>query len=176
MAKAIRKIWGGILEYEDDDTPLDVRAFNEFGKSTALWLEQSRELYRASMYIMDERQRKPNEIAVPLVMRGHRFLGLTPEGLRVLDWAQQILRDYDSLREELSALKDGLTGTLRVGVIPAALLTISMLTTPFCAQHPAVEVEVQSLNSRTIQRGLEIWRSMRASRIWRMNRLRMSGM
>jgi len=62
VAKVIRKIWGGILEYEDDDTPLDVRAFNEFGKSTVLWLEQSRELYRASMYIMEERQRKPNEI------------------------------------------------------------------------------------------------------------------
>lgn len=63
MAKVIRKLWGGIVGYTDDDSPLGVRAFNELGKSAVLWLEQSKELYGASLYIMEERPRKRNEIS-----------------------------------------------------------------------------------------------------------------
>jgi hypothetical protein len=62
LAKVIRKLWGGVIEYEDDDVAAEVRAFNNTGKSTALWLFQSRELYRSSLYVMEERERKWNEI------------------------------------------------------------------------------------------------------------------
>jgi hypothetical protein len=58
----IRKLWGGVIEYEDDDIAAEVRAFNDTGKSTALWLCQSRELYRSALYLMDQRERKWNEI------------------------------------------------------------------------------------------------------------------
>ncbi len=62
MTKVIRKLWGGVIEYEDDDVTAQVRAFNNTGKSAALWLFQSRELYRSSLYLMEERERKWNEI------------------------------------------------------------------------------------------------------------------
>jgi len=62
MVKVTRKIWGGIVAYEDDDTPSDVHLFNNIGKSAGLWLYQSRELYRSSLYLMEERERKWNEI------------------------------------------------------------------------------------------------------------------
>ena len=62
MAKVIRKLWGGAIEYEDDDVAAEVHAFNKTGKSTALWLYQSRELYRSSLHLMGERERKWNEI------------------------------------------------------------------------------------------------------------------
>jgi hypothetical protein len=62
LAKIIRKLWGGAIEYEDDDVSAEVRAFNNTGKSTALWLFQSRELYRSSLHLMEERERKWNEI------------------------------------------------------------------------------------------------------------------
>lgn len=90
-----------------------------------------------------------------LIVRGHRFLRLTPEGEKVLMWGQQILADYQSLREDLSGLRKGMTGLLRLGVIPAAMPSVSFLTARFCAAHPAATVEVQSLNSRSIQRGLD---------------------
>ena len=48
-----------------------------------------------------------------------------------------------------------MTGLLRLGVIPAAMPSVSFLTARFCAAHPAATVEVQSLNSRSIQRGLD---------------------
>jgi hypothetical protein len=60
MAKVTRKLWGGAIEYEDDDAPSDVRAFNSFGKSEALWSYQSRELCRAGV-IRDEGKRKEVE-------------------------------------------------------------------------------------------------------------------
>ncbi|WP_247893637.1 LysR family transcriptional regulator [Azospirillum endophyticum] len=55
------------------------------------------------------------DLQVPLVVRGHRFLGLTPEGETVLAWGRQILTDYESLRADLSGLRQGLTGTLGLG-------------------------------------------------------------
>src|ERR1700689_4870294 len=60
-----------------------------------------------------------DDLGARLVIRSHRFAGLTPEGERVLAWARQILSDYSSLREDLSTLRRGLVGTLRLGVIPA---------------------------------------------------------
>jgi len=48
-----------------------------------------------------------------------------------------------------------LTGLLRLGVVPAAMPSVSFLTARFYAAHPAAAVEVQSMTSRAIQRGLD---------------------
>src|ERR1700688_3712267 len=95
------------------------------------------------------------DLEARLVLRDHHFVGLTPEGEKVLTWGRQILADYTSLREDLSRLRRGLVGTLRLGVIPAAMPSVSFLTARFCSEHPAADVEIQSLNSRSIQRGLD---------------------
>ena len=54
MGKILRTALGGAVEYEDDDTPWDVRSFNQFGKATFLWLEQSRALHRAAIFLMKD--------------------------------------------------------------------------------------------------------------------------
>ena len=95
------------------------------------------------------------DLEARLVIRGHHFVGLTPEGERVLAWGRQILTDYESLREDLSRLRRGMVGTLRLGVIPAAMPVVSFVTARFCKEHPAADVEIQSLTSRAIQRGLD---------------------
>jgi DNA-binding transcriptional LysR family regulator len=59
------------------------------------------------------------------------------------------------MRQGLEALRGGLTGTLRIGVIPAAMPVIGLLTDPFCGKHPAVTVEIRSLTSKAIQEGLD---------------------
>ena len=41
------------------------------------------------------------ELAVPIVQRGRRFEGFTPEGFRVVEWAQRILADCDGLQQEI---------------------------------------------------------------------------
>jgi DNA-binding transcriptional LysR family regulator len=95
------------------------------------------------------------DLGVPIVERGQRFKGLTAEGRRVLEWAQRILADCDALRQDLSQLRDGLTGRLRLGVIPAALPAVSLVTAPFCAAHPGVSVTILSQSSIEIQRALD---------------------
>lgn len=95
------------------------------------------------------------DLDMPLVRRGHSFQGLTPEGERVLAWAQQILLDYDSLKIDLKQLRGGLTGTLRLGVIPAALPMVARLTKPFTEAHPQASVSIQSMTSQAIQRALD---------------------
>jgi len=95
------------------------------------------------------------ELDMRLVHRGPRFIGLTPEGERVVDWANQILSDYESLKQDIEVFRGCLKGTLRLGVIPAAMPAIAQLTAPFIAKHPRVIVDVQSVTSAEIQRGLD---------------------
>ncbi|MFJ6568853.1 LysR family transcriptional regulator [Streptomyces sp. NPDC091292] len=94
------------------------------------------------------------DLGVPIVRRGVRFQGLTPEGEVVLAWAHRILGERDVLHQELASLRGGLTGTLRLGAIPTALTAASLLTTPFCERHPGAKVSLESLSSRDITRGL----------------------
>lgn len=83
------------------------------------------------------------EFDVPLVRRGQKFEGLTPEGERLVHWARRILADRDALKQEVTALQTGLTGELRLGVVPAASTTVALLTDPFCAAHPLVRVRLE---------------------------------
>ncbi|WP_407688904.1 LysR family transcriptional regulator [Mycobacterium sp. HUMS_1102779] len=83
------------------------------------------------------------ELDVPLVRRGQKFEGLTPEGERLVHWARRILADRDALRQEVTALQTGLTGDLQLGVVPAASTTVALLTDPFCAAHPLVRVRLE---------------------------------
>lgn len=95
------------------------------------------------------------ELDMRLVVREPRFMGLTPEGERVVEWAAQILADYESLKQDVEVFRGGLRGTLRLGVIPAAMPAVARLTAPFCAKHPQVTIDVQSVTSIEIQRGLD---------------------
>jgi DNA-binding transcriptional LysR family regulator len=45
------------------------------------------------------------ELGVPIVERGQRYIGLTPEGERVLKWAHLILDNWQSLNQELAQIK-----------------------------------------------------------------------
>jgi DNA-binding transcriptional LysR family regulator len=94
------------------------------------------------------------ELDVPIVRRGRRFEGLPPEGERVLLWAHRILAERDALGDDLSAMRGGLTGTLRLGAIPTAMTAASLLTTPFCERHPKARVRLDSLSSREINHRL----------------------
>jgi DNA-binding transcriptional LysR family regulator len=95
------------------------------------------------------------ELDMRLVIREPRFMGLTPEGERVVEWASQILADYESLRQDVEVFRGGLRGTLRLGVIPAAMPAVAKLTAPFSAKHAQVTIDVQSMTSVEIQRGLD---------------------
>jgi DNA-binding transcriptional LysR family regulator len=88
-----------------------------------------------------------DSFGVLLVQRGSRFQGFTPEGERVLDWARRIVGDTRAMRQEIDALRHGLTGHIRMAAIPTALAMVSMITTPYRARHPDVSFTILSRNS-----------------------------
>ncbi|MBW1595596.1 LysR family transcriptional regulator [Streptomyces sp. JJ38] len=82
------------------------------------------------------------ELDVLLVRRGRAYEGLTPEGERIVVRAQRILADRDALQDEVHALRTGLSGRLRIGLVPTATGAVPLLTGPLCAAHPLVTVEI----------------------------------
>lgn len=100
-------------------------------------------------------QRLEEELGVPLVRRGRRFEGFTPEGERVLVWARRALADTEGLEQEVQRLRGGLEGTLRLGAIPTALTASTLVTSRFRRHHPRMRVEIRSMTSREIAAGLE---------------------
>ncbi|MBV8107768.1 MAG: LysR family transcriptional regulator [Hyphomicrobiales bacterium] len=95
------------------------------------------------------------DLGAPIVERGHRFVGLTPQGRIAVEHAHRILAEAENLRHGLEEIDKGLTGRLRIGAIPTALPIVSHLTGPFYARFPGVTVAVLSLNSHEIERGIE---------------------
>ena len=90
------------------------------------------------------------ELGVAVVERGKQFAGLTAEGRSVVEYAQRMAASAEGLKQELSSLRDGLTGRLRLGVIPTALTVVAALTASFARRHARVTAEVLSLTTDEI--------------------------
>ena len=96
-----------------------------------------------------------NSFGVLLVNRGSRFQNFTPEGERVLEWARRIVGDTRAMREEIHALKHGLSGRLRIAAIQTTLAMIETLTTLYRERHPEVQFTVLSATAEEIFQLLE---------------------
>lgn len=95
------------------------------------------------------------ELGVPIVERANRFIGFTPEGERVLDHARRIVADCDAMRQELTEMRQGASGHLRIGAVPTVLPIMALITGPFAARHPKVSIAILSMTSVEIQKGLD---------------------
>ncbi len=96
-----------------------------------------------------------DELGVMLVRRSSRFHGLTPEGEKVLDWARRMVGDARAMRQELHGMRQGLSGHLRVAVIPTALAMVPDLTNPCLRRHPALRFTILSRSSAEVLQMLE---------------------
>ncbi|MGF0539612.1 LysR family transcriptional regulator [Agrobacterium sp. ES01] len=96
-----------------------------------------------------------DQLGVMLVQRGSRYQGLTPEGQRVLEWARRIVGDARTMREEMRTVRRGLSGHIRLAVIPTALAMVPRITEPFQKKHPDVTFSVSSRNSLQVLSLLE---------------------
>ena len=97
------------------------------------------------------------ELGVPIVERGQRYIGLTPEGERVLKWAHLIIDNWQNLQGELAQIKNKkgeLVGRMVLGVIPSALPKASSLTQAMNVKHPSVDFTILSQSSVEILRAL----------------------
>lgn len=85
-----------------------------------------------------------------LVHRGSRYIGLTPEGERVLARARVIVAEARAIQTDLDQARSGLSGWLRLGVIPTAMATVHGYTGPFLAQNPGLRLHLRSMTSQDI--------------------------
>jgi DNA-binding transcriptional LysR family regulator len=100
-------------------------------------------------------QQLEQELGVPIVIRGNRYLGLTAEGTRILKWAQTILEDVDGLRADIAEAAGAPLGRLTFGAIPSALPTLAPLTNAMRIKFPKLSFTVLSMSSEEIRRSLE---------------------
>ncbi|UXA09174.1 LysR family transcriptional regulator [Mycobacterium sp. SMC-2] len=96
------------------------------------------------------------ELNVTLINRGHSFEGLTPEGERLVVWARRILAEHDAFKAEVHAVRSGIAGTLRLGTVPSASTTASLVLSAFCSRHPLAKVHIRSRLAAT-----ELYRRLR---------------
>ena len=96
-----------------------------------------------------------DQLGVQLVNRGSRYQGLTEDGTRALNWARRIVADARAMKAEIQTTKHGLSGELRIAVIPTATPMVQELTGPFSAQHPDVTFSVLARTSAQILAMLE---------------------
>jgi DNA-binding transcriptional LysR family regulator len=82
-----------------------------------------------------------------LVNRGSRYVGLTPEGERVLEWARRITGDANAMRQEVEALKRGVSGLVRLACIPTALPIVAKLSAILTERHPGISLSILSTST-----------------------------
>ena len=95
-----------------------------------------------------------NEIGVTLVKRGKNFMGLTAEGKVLKSRFTNIVKEYSEIKQLSSELKNSLSGTLRIGVIPTAQLEIANIINFFVQKHKNVNTKVISMPSNKIDEQL----------------------
>ena len=95
-----------------------------------------------------------NEIGVRLVKRGKNYIGLTSEGEIFKERFKNIVKEYANIKQLSTELKNNLTGNLRIGVIPTALLEVSFLLNSFVKKFTNVKLQVISMSSNEIDRNL----------------------
>lgn len=94
------------------------------------------------------------ELGVTLVRRAQRYDALTPEGEVLVGWAQRIVSDVDSLRDEAGRLRGSLTGRLRLGVIPTAMPATALITENLLRRQPGISLDVRMMSSVELVRRL----------------------
>ena len=95
------------------------------------------------------------ELGVAIVRRGRAYEGLTPEGQRVFDSAQRMLREHELLREDLHSDAGRPQGSLSIGAVPTAVPIAARFAAKLRARYPGVLPIVRSLSSAEIEAGIE---------------------
>lgn len=103
------------------------------------------------------------ELGLSLINRSNNFDGFTPEGERVLSWAREIVSVYQGLKLEVESLKHGVTGTLRLGVVPQCSMSLAVMLKAISDRYPQLDYRVavlsadqllEALNSHTVDVGI----------------------
>jgi DNA-binding transcriptional LysR family regulator len=97
----------------------DLRYFETIGELQHLG-RAARLLHRSQPALTTSIRRLEADCGTPLFERAGRGIRLTAAGKVMLKWARQMRFDMDDARRELAALGAGLSGHVRIGIVPTA--------------------------------------------------------
>ena len=100
-------------------------------------------------------QRLEHDLGAPIVRRGNRFAGFTPEGEIALSWARRLTRNAEGMRQDMAAACGTLTGKLAIGSVPTALPFAAQLPARLRERAPGLSLRLRSASSVRIRQGLE---------------------
>ena len=95
------------------------------------------------------------EYGITIVRRDRSYIGLTPEGERVLASAHAMLREAQNLQQDLQSPTHSPSGTLRIAAVPTAIPIAARFAARLQARHPAIQPTVLSMSSGDLELGLE---------------------
>lgn len=95
------------------------------------------------------------EYGITIVRRDRSYIGLTPEGERVLASAHAMLREAQNLQQDLQSATSGPSGALRIAAVPTAIPIAARFAARLQARHPAIQPTVLSMSSGDLELGLE---------------------
>ena len=93
-------------------------------------------------------------LEVPIVLRGRRFMGFTPEGDRVVEWAKRVTSQRDAMMAELSQMRNNLEGRIRIGAMPNSSPILPMFSRILTERHPSVDIQIHFLGVEQTRAGL----------------------
>ncbi len=94
------------------------------------------------------------DMDVEIVRHGRRYDGLTAEGTRVLAWAQQMYDDCKGLERELSALRQGIEGQFRLGVLPGTSGVAPTLSVALAEKIPLLRQSILVSSASSLLRAI----------------------
>ncbi len=94
------------------------------------------------------------QLGTPIVRRGNRFMGFTPEGEIALRWARRMVADAERLRLEISQAKGTLSGRIAIGAVPTALPWAGHIAARLMGVHRDLQIEVRSMSASQIHQEL----------------------
>ena len=95
------------------------------------------------------------EFGTTIINRGRVFVGLTPEGERVLATAQRMMHERELLQQDLRGVASKPVGNIVIGAVPTAVPIAARFAAMLQAKHPGIMPTVLSMTSDEIEKGLE---------------------
>jgi DNA-binding transcriptional LysR family regulator len=94
------------------------------------------------------------DLDVQIVRHSRRYDGLTQEGETVLAWAKKMYNDCDGLERELSALKRGLEGQFRLGLVAGTSVVARFLSVALAEKIPLLEQSISTGDTTSLLKSL----------------------
>ncbi|MCU4675991.1 LysR family transcriptional regulator [Catenovulum sp. 2E275] len=85
-----------------------------------------------------------------LVVRNRQFVALTEQGELVLQHAQNILFEQQTLIQQISQMQSGLSGQLKLGIVPQSNIDIMPLLKRFYQAYPKITINLAVMTNQQI--------------------------